>query len=114
MPATTPTTPARPPKAAAKTAAADAPPLRWGTSSAAFCARLKNEVVTVHFQDAADPPMCGRLVGVDQYDIFLEVGGTARLICKHAIRSVTPGDVCPCPLAGIEPLGAAETTACTA
>lgn len=94
MPSTIATTPPRSPRqAAAQAAAPDAPPLRWGTSAAAFYARLEDEAVTVHFQDAADPPLCGRLVGVDQYDIFLEVAGVTRLICKHAIRSVTPGDV---------------------
>lgn len=84
------------PQAAAKVAP-DQPPLRWGTSAAAFYARLEDEVVTVHFLDAAYPPLCGRLVGVDQYDVFLEVVGATRLICKHAIRSVTPGDVSTAP-----------------
>ncbi len=44
----------------------------------------------VYFLEAAGAPLCGRLVGVDQYDIFIEAEGVTWLIAKHAIRSVRP------------------------
>ena len=81
-------TPQPRPKAAASEP--ERPPVRWGTSSATFYARLEDECVLVYFLEAADAPLCGRLVGVDQYDIFLEVEGVTWLIAKHAIRSVRP------------------------
>ncbi len=75
----------------------------WGTSAVAFYERHEDELVTVHFMDATCPPLSGRLVGVDQYDIFLEVASETALVCKHAIRYLTPGApgvadrVGPCP-----------------
>ena len=72
----------------------------WGTSAVAFYERHEDELVTAHFLDATCPPLSGRLVGVDQYDIFLEVAGDTVLVCKHAIRYLAPGAadrVCPCP-----------------
>lgn len=66
-------------------------PGRWGASAVTFYERHEDALVTVYFLDAACPSLSGRLVGVDQYDIFLEVAGETIMVSKHAMRCLAPG-----------------------
>jgi sRNA-binding regulator protein Hfq len=65
-------------------------PAKWGTSAAAFFARHEDERLKIHLTGAAKI-LTGSLVGVDQYDIFIErEDGVVVLVCKHAIQHIEP------------------------
>ena len=77
-----------PAKKAKEPAAPKGPPNRWGTSSARFFARLEGELIRVHFENGE--VLTGSLMGLDLFDLFIEVDGVTRLIAKHAVAWIEP------------------------
>ena len=60
---------------------------RWGTSEAKWFADREDESVTVHMRESIT--LTGYLVGVDNYNIFLEIDKKVVLVPKHAINYAT-------------------------
>jgi len=63
------------------------PPEHWGASAASFYADCEGKAITIHLESSTI--LTGVLLGIDRYDIILEVaGGEKILVPKHAIAYI--------------------------